>query len=430
MKLPVLFTELKPQHWDCHGCTNCCRELVVHLTRRDIALIDGQNWTGQIAGPPYVKLGRETVLNHGADGACVFLSAAGRCRIHEEHGEDAKPLACRLYPFSLNREGDALRTTIRFDCPSAAASRGSGLSAHRGEVIRLSGALDEAERLWFAERGGPLLLREGREMSVAEHKALVDRLDRWLRDMNRSLGERLTGVAILVETLSGAKLEKLRAERFIELLDLLLSDLPEALREAASPPCPTGRQMKLLRMSVFSHCAYISFEQARMSYFSGLRYRWGQLQRSRRLAVGEGRSPEIIPGAGAPMLEAVPEVALDEEAREAAEELVTRYVRMRILSGTAFGAGYYGWAVLNGVTALLAAVCTADWIARYLAAGAGRGHCGIDEYRRAVGIVDRTAGRARELGTGTAALRMRYLGQSGGIRSLLGASALCGPTAK
>ena len=37
-----------------------------------------------------------------ADGACGFLSANDRCRIHEELGGEAKPLACRVFPFRFH----------------------------------------------------------------------------------------------------------------------------------------------------------------------------------------------------------------------------------------------------------------------------------------------------------------------------------------
>ena len=44
-------------------------------------------------------------LGHLADGACVFLDPAGRCRIHAKFGEAAKPLACRLYPLVIHPAG-------------------------------------------------------------------------------------------------------------------------------------------------------------------------------------------------------------------------------------------------------------------------------------------------------------------------------------
>ena len=45
--------------------------------------------------------GKKWFLSHRPDGSCVFLSDQGRCRIHERHGYEAKPLPCRLFPFVL-----------------------------------------------------------------------------------------------------------------------------------------------------------------------------------------------------------------------------------------------------------------------------------------------------------------------------------------
>ena len=44
-------------------------------------------------------------LGHQADGACVFLDERGLCRIHAKFGEQAKPLACRIYPYAFHPAG-------------------------------------------------------------------------------------------------------------------------------------------------------------------------------------------------------------------------------------------------------------------------------------------------------------------------------------
>src|SRR5947207_289615 len=89
------------EHWDCHACTACCRETMVRLNTDDLARLKEQRWDEH---PEYrgirvarrsLALGGAKVLAHKADGSCVFLTPAGRCRIHELFGAEAKPLICR-----------------------------------------------------------------------------------------------------------------------------------------------------------------------------------------------------------------------------------------------------------------------------------------------------------------------------------------------
>lgn len=99
--------------------------------------------------------------------------------------------------------------------------------------------------------------------------------------------------------------------------------------------------------------------------------------------------------------------------------LLTRYLRTRIIGRTAFGPGYHGWPVLDGLRALMLAVAVAGWLTRYVALCEGRMAYGCDDVARAIGIVDRNATRGPELRTRSARLRVQYLAQDQGILRLL-----------
>ena len=119
------------QNWDCHGCTNCCREYRVYLNEEERQRIAGQDWSAEADMTGLALLvaeGSRHRLAQRGDGRCVFLSDAGRCRIHERFGSEAKPLACRLYPFVLAPAGDHWRVGLRFACPSAADDQGRPLA--------------------------------------------------------------------------------------------------------------------------------------------------------------------------------------------------------------------------------------------------------------------------------------------------------------
>src|SRR4051812_15457228 len=100
VQLPVL------QNWDCHATGTCCQEYRVPLTEEEQQRIEAQGWRPEDLGghQPFRRHGwfrPRTFLERRPDGGCVFLSPEGRCRIHERHGYETKPLACRLFPFVL-----------------------------------------------------------------------------------------------------------------------------------------------------------------------------------------------------------------------------------------------------------------------------------------------------------------------------------------
>jgi lysine-N-methylase len=420
MNLPVILPEIKAQQWSCHGCTNCCRELVVHLTPRDRREIDRQDWGDKIGGPAYVKLGSQYVLNHAPNRACVFLDDAGKCRIHAAHGSEAKPLACQLYPFSLHRAATALRASLRFDCPSTGRNLGEKISSHGREVSRLARELDNTVPLMFAGRPTATQLTGDRALSPAEEDALLERLDEWIRDTNVPFARRLVGMASITETLAAAKLSEFDEDRFIELVTLLFDDLPAAVDDVLSSalPPPTARQLRLLRMTIFAHCEFVRFEQARQGFFASLRYRWGQLSRARRFASDDGTIPALWEGCR-PVHHSDVSRPSTASLQRGADELLTRYIRARLQGRTAYGAGYYGVPWVDGLRALSLAICSVGWLSSYAAYQEERKVAEIDDFVRAVAVVDRNAGRSPELGARTAILRGRYLSANQGIIRLI-----------
>ncbi|MFH1417763.1 MAG: hypothetical protein ABII12_05680, partial [Planctomycetota bacterium] len=254
-----------------------------------------------------------------------------------------------------------------------------------------------------------------------------EKLDAWLRDGTRRFLDRMLGLCDWLGVLQQAKLGRIRDEQLGELLDMLFSDMPNAAEELRTKPmpAPTFRQSKLFRQAIFAHCEYITLHQSQASFFSGLKYRFDQLRRAGRLGNGYGPIPRLVQGLDGgtfDMLDAVqPHRKLDADA---CDELLTRYVRIRLLSRTAFGKGYYGLSILEGLASLVVAVAAVCWLTRYVAVAEGRDAYSFDEVVRALGIVDRTAGRAAELGTRPARLRLSYLLSEDGLIRLVHSHAI------
>ena len=414
MKLPIVMPEIAEQRYDCHGCTNCCRELVVHITAADRKRIDAGDWAKRLGTAPYVRLGGEWVLNHRAGGGCVFLTDAGKCAIHAEFGPDEKPLACRIYPFTTTRSHGVEHVGVRFDCPSAAASKGASLGSHRAPVTKLIQQWDD-EGPGFPI--GQSELVPGIFMSDAEHRGAAKQIENWLRS-DRPEIDRVRGLALLAFTLSQAKLDRVR-DRFEELLSILIQGLPVELAEAGDEP-PAPRQLALFREWVFAHLEYATFDEMQYGFFKRIRNRFAQLGASKAMRQGTGRVPRFDEGETMPAFDEVERVATADPAAAAAiSRLWIRYLRMRIASGSAWGAGHGGYDFATGLSATVLSLAVAGWIARMLAARAGRGACTLEDWTAAIGKVDRTATRSPVLRGRVARLRLRYIADESGIDRLL-----------
>jgi len=401
--------------------------LVVHLTRHDRDRLDEQDWTGRLDIPAYVRLGGDYVLNHAADGACVFLGDDNLCRIHATLGYDAKPLACRLYPFTL--EPDVARREVvyaspRFDCSSVACATGRVLSKHRDDIERIAAELQATSPIMLVPSERHIDIRSGHHLTPEELDTFVEHLDDWFRVGSRPVSGRLLGLTGLLDALEVADLNRVRGERLGELVSMLLADMPNVIEPMRELPAPNPRQLKLFRQAVFAHCENITLEKASAPFFSRWAYRLDQFKRAGRLVRGEGIVPLLVSGCGlntvtfARLAEIRPSPNL---LAADCDDLITRYIRTRILGRTAFGPGYYGWPVLDGLAALLLSVAVISWVTRYVAIQKGADSYDYDDMIHAIGIVNRNVGRSPELGGRVSRMRLTYIKQETGIARMLGA---------
>lgn len=134
-----------------------------------------------------------------------------------------------------------------------------------------------------------------------------------------------------------------------------------------------------------------------------------------------------LPGiSGEARFTTVEAVSANPDDRARAEDLLWRYLIARLEGRTVFGAGYYGWSVINGLAALCLSVASAGWIARYSAAAAGQTMFGFDDVGLALGIVDRAATRLPALGAISERARIVYVLKDDGLARLLGDFTLLG----
>jgi len=395
----------------------CCRTLVGHLTDEERRRIDEQGWAQQLGVAPYVKIGRGWALNKQPDGACVFLDEQNRCKIHAKFGEADKPLACRIFPFSVRPVRGAWQASLRFDCPSTTGSKGQPITGHQGWLNELVRQLDHDD-----ESGEDLAdFQRGVHATAEELRTLTARLPRWLSNGERPMTDRLIGATRLTATLYGANLRKVRGPRFAELLDLLLEALPRD--SATRSKLPTARQRAMLRQYAFAHAEHVSLAEMRSGLGGRWAKRWQQLHSAKQFLRGEGVVPNL-PGFDAQVtFESVEAVGPAVERGEELADLVRRYLSARIEGRTVFGGGFYGWPVFAGLGALWLSTAAAGWLARYHAAVERRTSISFEDYALALGIVDRAATRLPALGTMTEKARVSYLMGDDGLARLMTAYA-------
>lgn len=432
--LPVILPAIEGQRWSCHSCGLCCRTLVGHLTDQERRRLDEQAWADELGVAAYVKVGRGWALNKQPDGACVFLDDQNRCKIHAKFGEADKPLACRIFPFSVRPVQGAWQASLRFDCPSVTASKGQELGAHRGWLAELLRQHEHDLQANLQTRLGMSLalprrrgadefdedvadFRRGMRATAEELRTLDGRLLKWLSNGGMPMTDRLIGAARLTTTLTGANLRKVRGPRFAELLDLLLVALPSEC--ATRPEPPTARQKAMLRQYAFAHAEHVSLAEMCSGLGDRWAKRWQQLRSAKRFLRGEGVVPNL-PGFDTQVtFESLEAVGPAEERGSEMADLVRRYLTARIEGRTVWGEGFYGWPVFAGLGALLLSTATAGWLARYHAAVERRTTISFENFALALGVVDRAATRLPALGTMSEKARVSFLWGDDGLARLM-----------
>jgi lysine-N-methylase len=377
--LPVL------QKWDCRGCSDCCRTYHVRVTPAEAAAIRKQSWADDpaMAGiEPLVfdkAIGGER-LNHGTDGACVFLGPDNRCRIHAAFGARAKPLACRLYPFMLIPAGDHWRVGLRYACPTSVADTGRPMADHLGDLTEYA-RLQEADLDRPPKDDPPPPLQPGQATTWPDLLRFASAVSALLTGES-PIELKLRTVLAFVGLMRKSRFEKVTGHRLGEFLNLVSAAVAEDVPHdpaALAKPGMVGR-------SLFRQVAAVYARKDRGQDHGDLVARgpWGRMGAAWRFAVGRGPVPTVhafIP----------PDVTF--EAAEtpgprlpaASEALLTRYFRMKVESLQFCGRANFGLPVWDGLESLVLTYPVMMWLSRVLTAGGGTAEVAVE---KAVKIVD------------------------------------------
>ncbi|MSR18482.1 MAG: YkgJ family cysteine cluster protein [Phycisphaerales bacterium] len=424
VRLPIIIPQLPTQRYSCHSCGNCCRHFSVQLRSEDVTRLAEQGWERELGAPVTIMIKGVPHLRRQADGACVFLQQDGLCRIHARHGFDAKPMACKFFPFSLSPANHTTVAGLNFACQSVLENKGASPESHRRGLEQLADLAPEC-----ASPAGVAALQSGTAGTEAELATLRDSLCGWVtlnarvdKQTDSALLRRLDGLAWLAQTLSAATLSKVRGERFADLVQLLVGQLPQEL--PLHPVAPASfRQMALLRQSVFARLEDPALDM--MALRGRLRTIWRQLRLNTRFNRARGEVPsiglEFTPQTTFKATEATAPLSASSDAG-LIDDLFSRWLMARIAGGRWCGSGYYGFDAVSGLSALVLDAACAGWIARCHAASGGRAAPSIIDARRGVMAVDRSAGRAPWLGGSGSRVLLGYLLREEGLRRVIRAS--------
>lgn len=421
MPLPLELPTI--QNWSCHNCGGCCRQHAIEITEEERQRIISQNWVGEPGiprdRPLLVRLGlfpwsKRYRLGHQADGACVFLDERGLCRIHAKFGEQAKPLACRIYPYAFHPAGKKITVSLRFSCPSVAANRGTSLAAQQQELKVL-------ERLVVpegTERMPPPQVSSGQTLDWPDTLKIVQRLDDLIANGPGEVPLRVLRSLKFVELVGQCRFEKIRGPRLDDFLTII-SEAAAAETSGETPgdpesipePSPAGRmQFRLL-------CAQYARRDTFGDLDSGWRHRWRLFRTAMRFTRGTG----IIPRVQAEFAE-VPFSALEQSfgpLSEQADEMLIRYLRVKVQGLHFCGPAYYNVPLVEGFQSLALVVPVVLWLARWLAAGQRRTRLETGDVSKALSIADHHHGYSPAFGQSGFRGRVRFLARLDDIAKLL-----------
>lgn len=410
------------QNWDCHTCGTCCKEYLVTVSPGEAKRIVDQAWTKEELGglePLRITGGwfsKKTVLNHKADGSCVFLDDGGRCKIHAKHGYDSKPLPCKLFPFILIPTGRGWSVGMRYACPSASASLGRPMPEHLVDLRKFAEELLVREAMPTNELGTcakvtPPLVEGNPGLEWEKVFAMAKGLTIPLLDREVPLGLRMFRVFHLASDLRKAKLTNLETIKIEELCTILAKHLPASVtasnRDQTAKPNWIGRVL-------FRQLAAICLrkdhgpnrgvaDQGRLALLGAA---WAFVQ-------GKGSVPKMhkwLPEA---------DFRLGEEAVEAlpmeVERIFERYYLMKLGSLQFCGPTFFNMPFWEGIDLTLLIYSVQMWLYRILKNAMSE----TEAAQKALSIVDDHYGFNRVLGTFRQRLAYQILGATNQIERLV-----------
>jgi len=384
------------QNWDCHSCSDCCSRHIVEITAEERQTILDQGWSDDdefTEGTPILVRdqgafwNRRWRLGQRPDGACVFLDEQGLCRIHAKFGEPTKPLACRVYPYAFHPQGKQVTVSLRFSCPSVVENRGRPV-ADQHETLKAMARESVPANVTAALAPG---IRTAGDLDWITFRQFSMALEKILAAEDTPVAVKLRHACRFATMVSTAQVDQLTIEQVVEFVEIIAEAARfevEADRErTGEEPEPLTRVGRLLfRMLAAQYARNDSLS----NWQTGWRGRIRLLKVGLRFALGWGQVP--------PLQDIDRPVRFDrlEESfgslTPEAEEMFTRYFRVKIQGLQFCGRAFFGFGLVEGFRSLALVFPSMLWLARLMVAADGRDRLETSDVARAIEVADHDHG--------------------------------------
>lgn len=287
------------QRFSCSQCGRCCHRFQVVVSAAEVEQYRKRNaaaWFRGTAGDdgdggePFEPLPGQpgySRIRQRADGACGFLSAANRCRIHEEIGAASKPLTCRVFPFAFHPAADAVVVTASFGCPAIVTNQGRPIATGESLIT-----ITSLRKEWFAAHSpvpAPPELVAGRSLDTRPARILREGLLAMLALDSSDIRDNIRRIASTVDDPTRRRVLALSDADFAAYVSLTV---PHAVSAAIAPPAGTAGPIARLLQYGFLYAVTAvrcELEEPGQSRWSLRRRRLQLLAHFHGLAPGRGR---------------------------------------------------------------------------------------------------------------------------------------------
>ncbi len=138
------------QRFSCRRCGFCCANFEVTATAeeiRHIAKLSIPELPTPIESCFSPLKGNLSTIVKDPSKRCRFMDGDGLCLIHRHGGAEAKPLACRLYPFNIHVWTDGhISADLRFICPAVGDPDGQRTGDQAGHIREIAALMGKTEK--------------------------------------------------------------------------------------------------------------------------------------------------------------------------------------------------------------------------------------------------------------------------------------------
>lgn len=230
----------------CHQCGDCCRSFPVSLSDAERERYSKRDWKDVLPahdGPVFDEVSRgggkvASLLKRRRDGACIFLGEKDSlCQIHAKLGAAEKPLACRLFPFTIvagDEEDPRPRVGCHFACKGLATGDGAVVAGEKRALEELASELGSVISL--EPNRDPVSFDKKRAYARSELAVAAQLLTSELQEVGRAFPERILAAAKFLDLFAKSAFSHVKDEKRREFVEILAQGVREQVKKGLLRP--------------------------------------------------------------------------------------------------------------------------------------------------------------------------------------------------